>query len=602
MRNSVGLSSAITSDPYLHVSGPPSPGVVLDIDPSARFGIEGNGLSLHDKDVDFLVDTTDLVATWQGFEHAHLPVTFWVGLGAEPQSDNIASFVYVGQNTSYTFNNLTFDEEFKMCYVTVIATNEYGDTTSSSDGVLILLNVMPLISSGKVYDGGEEMDIDYQYSTSFAAARWQFPSMLTPFLSHYNWAIYQEDDSNLTALPDSAALVKSFDNVGADQLSSTGGLNLDVGKRYVSAVQACHFSSCFSPIFSDGFLVTSSPPSTSNVTATFAPFQFDSEYGTSTVGLLTISWSPFPYSQISYCEWGLGTGAPAHELLQYWNEVEGSLSYISVTVNLTISVHTTNTVTLRCYNAAGLRSSTDAYAPLQWIIDGEIVPQDSVPRSNLIIFDLPDSQVPPLTTTDWRELEYREWVPTDIQYSASLSSLSAAWPDLRYMEYEYSVSALQQFQTCPSSDAMGCGTTIANALTISDLSLVDGERYYVCVRAVRQNAIHPTPSTPQVLMVCSNGVTVDYSPPRGGCVQIAPPLLLREVTIELDDDDEMESGDAPLIESRLRRQCGNGSRFQSSSSDLHIVWNQFSDVEEYGNPVHSSGVAYYEYAVGKRMQ
>lgn len=592
MTNSAGLSSAITSDPYLHISGTPFPGVVFDIDPSALFGIEATGLSLHDRDVDLLGDVSEVVASWQGFSHAHLPMSYWVGLGTQPRMDDVVRFVYVDQNVSYTFKNLTLVEP-SWHYVTVVAVTEYGNTTVSSDGVLIIQNLAELLLSGQVYDGGEKRDIDYQFFTSFAAARWQFSPLLTQFVSHYQWAIYQTDGSNVSSMSDSAELVKSFENVGTSQLASAGGLSLEVGRWYTSAVRACHLSSCLPPIFSDGFQVSSSPQPPGNITATYTPLQLDAEYGTSTSGVLAIVWSPSSRSQIAYYEWGLGTATPAHELLQYWNEIDGSLTDVYAVINATVSLHTTNMVTLRGYNAAGLHSSSST--ELQWIVDGEVVPQESVPRSKLTVFDIPDSQVPAVTTTDWRYMEYHEMDLTDIQYSSSPSSLSAAWPDLRYMTYEYSVSTVQQFQRCPSSDVLRCGDTIANAVTVSDLmSLSDGERYYICVRALRANAIHLTSATPQTLTACSNGITVDHSPPLGGCVEIAPPALLQEVSFEVEG-----SGDERLVEPAPRRQCGNGSQFQSSNSELHIVWDQFSDVERYGSPIHSSGVAYYVYAVGE---
>ena len=49
----------------------------------------------------------------------------------------------------------------------------------------------------------------------------------------------------------------------------------------------------------------------------------------------------------------------------------------------------------------------------------------------------------------------------------------------------------------------------------------------------------------------------------------------------------------------LRRSKDTIDVFQSSSTDLTVNWKSFIDVEEEGNSVHSSGIAFYEIALGK---
>ena len=186
----------------------------------------------------------------------------------------------------------------------------------------------------------------------------------------------------------------------------------------------------------------------------------------------------------------------------------------------------------------------------------------------------------------------------ELDYTNSSHSLSAAWPDLRYTSYNYSVSTMPTFTTCtPPSSGVACGTTIANSATIPDLALEDGVRYYVCVQTRQPFAIHPSPSSPSTLTACSNGVTVDLSPPSGSYVQIQPLAPVWESDVA-SGDVASGSGFGDLVP--FRSQCvWNGSQFQSSSSDLHIVWSPFHDVEWNGNAVHASGIAYYEYAVGE---
>lgn len=584
-RNSAGLVTMATVA-YTHISAAPSTGLVWDIDTSLEFDIAASGISSHDLDVDLLVDPLELATTWRGFDHAHLNTSYSVGLGSQPGLDNVSSFASVGQRNSYTFTGvgLVHGERY---YVTVVAENEYGSSSATSDGVLVLQDIgQTVMDYATVFDGGAESDLDYQASTTFAAARWFFPEALSPYISHYRWAVYRAEDGDMESL----AEVKPFENVGSRLLAASGGVQLLEGELYVSAVQACHFTACLPAVYSDGFRVAT-PPEATYVRAMYTPLQLDAQYGTSSVGILEISWGTFIDPEIVYYEWSLGTGEPGHELVIYWNRVSEMWNEISVVVNETISLHTPNTVTVRGYNNAGLYSNTSTQ--LQWEIDGQALPQEAVPRSRLAVVDIPASQVPELQTTDWRELEYREWDLSDLEYSNSRDSLSAAWPDLRYTSYSYSISTSQSYQPCGSAQDPACGTTIANAVTVSNLDLTDGQRYYFCVQALREDAIHETSSTPSVLVACSNGITVDFSPPLGGCVQIIPPRLSEEGDISSGGG---PSGFVPLYDTV--RECSASSRFQAATSEIRIVWDQFVDVERSGNAVHASGVAYYEYALG----
>ncbi len=569
---------------------PPSNGFVQDIDSSLFFDIATNGISLHGDDVDVLVDEDVFTASWKGFEHTHLVTTYSVGLGSEPGLDNAVGFTYIATASDHTFSiaNLEASQRY---FVTTIGQNDYGNTSSTSNGVLILRGVQEdTARKATVYDGIFESDIDYQISSTQASARWRFPRSVVPFISHYEWALFATDGENLTE-------IESYGNIGNLTSAIASNLRLERGEWYISAIRACFSTVCLSPVYSDGFQLSSFPDA-NPVRAVYTPLQWDDPYGTSTSGNLVISWERFEDPELAYYEWSLGTGTgePEDQLLVYWNQVGRYENQVVVTLDVTVSLHTPNTVTLRGYNSAGLHSTSSS--PLEWVIEGTTYFQDRVPRTPLVVVDIPDSQVPEFNTTDWRELEHSEWDLTDLQYSSSPSSLSAAWPDLRYMRYDYSVSATQAFQHCGSEDGLACGTTITNAVTITGLDFTDGERYYVCLQAFRSDAIHPTRSTPGILTACSNGITVDLSPPEsGGCVQILVPAL--EEGGEEIDSGSGPSGYLPILDEIGQECVGNGSRFQASTSELHVVWNQFVDTEQFGNAVHATGVAYYEVAVGK---
>jgi len=66
---------------------------------------------------------------------------------------------------------------------------------------------------------------------------------------------------------------------------------------------------------------------------------------------------------------------------------------------------------------------------------------------------------------------------------------------------------------------------------------------------------------------CSDGVTIDLSPPKAGSVRIGQP-------------------------------GSEGISFQHSLNEISVVWGHFSDIEEQDTDVYTSGVDYYEVAIG----
>ena len=579
----------------MYVHGPPTGGRVIDLDPHNLDQSGESCISLHDSDTDLVLDSDWLSARWDGFDHAHLNVTFSVGLGSIPGADDVVPFTWVGMETQHSFTNLTLQSE-QQYYITVVASNEYSTTTASSDGFTYLSGIYGAISTTTVVDGNlDGRDVDYQYSMTSLSAQWAESPYLSPYISHYMWAIFQTATPTNDLIP-----VLEYQNVGTETWAVASGLELKQGQTYFSAVWTCLSTPipfCLSPVYSDGVSIPGHPP-VPHLHATYTPLEWNRAFSTSSYGNFHIEWSPFHDASIAYYEWAIGTGEPGYELLTEWNQVEWYETSVSVNLNLTISLHKNNTVTLTVYNSAGLHSMTAV--ELFWNVDGEAMPQNDVPRSKLIVYDIPESQVREPHNTDWRDVEYSEWDPIgmELDYTSSAHSLSVAWPDLRYTSYNYSVSTTPTFTSCtPPTSGVACGSTFANSVSIPDLELENGARYYVCVQTRRPFAIHPSPNSPFTLTTCSNGITVDLTPPTGGCVQIQP--LVPEWESDLASGG-VASGSGQNNLTISQSECvRNGSRFQTSSSDLHIVWSPFHDVERFGNAVHISGVAYYEYAVGE---
>ncbi|CAI7999768.1 hypothetical protein GBAR_LOCUS2786, partial [Geodia barretti] len=452
-RNHAGLDSYLATEEFIFIYGPPTGGRVVDLDPHVQGPSEESCVSLHDSDTDLILDSDLLTVRWEGFDHAHLNVTFSVGLGSIPGTDDVIPFSWVGTETRHSFTNLTL-QSGEHYYITVVASNDYGTNTTSSDGFTYLSGLHSDVSTTTVVDGNEEgRDIDYQYSQTSLGAQWVCPPSLLPYLSHYLWAVLHRDSEsrNLT-------LVRGYENVGSETWATGAGMELRHGEAYVSGVQICLSTivpTCLAPVYSDGVRVLDRPVA-SHIHVTYTPLDWDPVFSTSSSGRLDLVWSPFQDPRMAYYEWAIGTGEPGYELLTQWSQVERYETSLSVSLNVTVSLHMRNTVTLRGFNAAGLHSMTAT--ELLWNVDGETTPQDLIPRSKLIVYDIPDSGVRVPHTTDWRQLEYSEWDPIgmELDYTNSSHSLSAAWPDLRYTSYNYSVSTTPCIHNMHSPKLWSC--------------------------------------------------------------------------------------------------------------------------------------------------
>ena len=97
--NKVGLTSFLTSNPYLYTSTTPTPGLVLDFDPKATVEIV-SGSSYHLSDIDVLLEGSEFGVLWVGFAHPTAEISYSIGLGATPGLDDVISFTPVGSDVS----------------------------------------------------------------------------------------------------------------------------------------------------------------------------------------------------------------------------------------------------------------------------------------------------------------------------------------------------------------------------------------------------------------------------------------------------------------------------------------------------------------------
>ena len=563
--NLAGLSVMASSKEYVHISAPPSLGFVYDIDLSRQFDVS-TGRSLHMEDIDVTVMVDNISVRWDCCVDG---VIYAIGLGIAPGHDDIINFTVTTAQGVHSFTNVSLVDG-RTYYTTVIATNKFGPAVLSSDGVLVLQTAEQDIQRyALVLDGHnvESGDVTSQASHTHAVARWHFPGNVMPYISHYQWALLAANSNG------SHEVIKDYENVGDTRQASSAGLVLVANQLYIAAVQACHLSDCFTPVYSSGFYVATAPVAKS-VRATYDPV----------LSVIQGSWETF--GEIRYYEWSISEELGG--LLLSWQRVAGDVTIVTYTLKDSISYSPAQSIvfTVRAVNEAGLHTSIST--AVCWIIGGEEVVQDMVMFDPPVVYDVKEIDITSSEgISDWSELEHYAVNLRDIDYINSNSVLYASWPALRYQVYSWSVSENNSYQYCNSPYTIACGSTVDNSITVERLNLTHGHIYYVCVQASVN--IIPTPS-PNILTACSDGVIADLTPPAPGCVQIVVP----DYTEGLEFGSAV-GGDGSILDAMA---CENIGGFQSSNSELVLRWDNFTGVD---TTYHITSITHYEYAIGQSI-
>ncbi|XP_070562336.1 uncharacterized protein [Ptychodera flava] len=599
--NVAGLSVTATSEPYRHVVDLPSSGIVLDtLDPVEAY----DKAIVEYVDIDYQTTSTAIHCRWYGFAHPYQEVSYEVAFGTLPESDDILTFTAVGSTTHHSLYGLDLNL-YKKYYCTVRASTESGSVVSSSDGVIVM-SVDGAITGAYIFDGidcsskesginGSDQvlksdhdsagrlicqdDIDYQSSTSTLNSYWILPKDTVQYITHVEIAIEREDMIDQTPTWN---LVRAYEKVPLDSYARLVGLTLTPGDHYRTSVKFCYPGGCFLPEHSDGVWMTSTPPISEGI----------EEIVYSDKTKLDFSWEHFVIMEVlnkldsedymDYYEWTLtvNTGQSEHgDFLYPWQRVinpqkqDSKLTY-SVTLEESLVFSECIQLGLRGHNKAGL--FTTVYED---VLDcSSSIPQNIVP--NIVVDAAGDSDGQGDVEDVYLETN-GIWSELDVEYTLSRHKLSAVWHTLRRGDYAWKVVSDESIQkrayresgselefvtySCDSPEVLACGHTKNNFINVPDLPLQHGGRYYICIYA-NQTAItdEDTEYTFPAVSECSDGVTVDWTPPEADLVWIG----LKDLY------------------------------YQTSTSILYIFWDNFIDVEESGMTTHHSGIRYYEYAVG----
>ncbi|XP_078696304.1 uncharacterized protein LOC144924691 isoform X1 [Branchiostoma floridae x Branchiostoma belcheri] len=592
VENTAGLSLVASSGPYVHVVDLPSRGVVMEVSDARQVSVYG-----HEGDIDVQNSTEELHCEWRGFSHPHLPVTYQVGVGTTPGTDDVITFADVGTETHFTWTHLQL-QRFQMYYVTVVAQTEAGTTTVTSDGVRGVLDD-DVINGTNIFDGlgckaldynttfshradfsygACAEDINYQASTTAVSAHWSVADDIRQFVRHIEWALQREDTIKGATIWEQ---VTEFRNVQLSPEATWTSLSLRSGDRYRSVVRLCHTAGCFKPVFSDGFRVLHEPP---------IPGQITDVYYNITASVLTFTWERFTHGHVTpgSDSFILGYGwtlssvmLSQRDVILPWQKIQqptqtGSKLNYTVTFNNPLDFSHCLRLLVRGYNQAGLYSSStrdvincDTDNPADFNTPVVI---DAVGEYNLLH---------PNRTSDIYLETNQRWPLPDREFTPSSNKLSAVWPTLRHGLYDWKVISADSIRhwayvtprhalrysdyRCDSPEVLACGTTTDNFVNLPDLKLDHGRRYHICLHANKTVLQFETfDQTLSEVDACSNGITVDLTPPAPGQVWV-----------------------------NRRDQA-----FQTSTSELYVYWDSFVDVEEHGVSSHHSGIQKYELAIG----
>ncbi|KAI8487523.1 hypothetical protein Bbelb_347570 [Branchiostoma belcheri] len=609
VENTAGLSLVASSGPYVHVVDLPSRGVVMEVSDAQR----ETSVYGHEGDIDFQNSTEELHCEWRGFSHPHLPVTYQVGVGTTPGTDDVIDFADVGTETHFTWTHLQL-QRFQMYYVTVIALSEAGNTTVTSDGVRVVLDD-DVSNSTNVFDGlgckalgynatfshhtdfpygACAEDINYQASVTAASAHWSIADATRQFVRHIECALEREDSINGATIWEQ---VTEFRNVQLSSEATWTSLSLRSGDRYRSVVRLCHTAGCFKPVFSGGFRVLHEPPIPGQITDVhynitsnvYSNITTDVHYNI-TVSVLTFTWERFTHSHVSpesdsYIlgyEWTLSSEMSsqltAHgDVILPWQKIQqpiqiGNKLNYAVTFDDPLDFSHCLRLLVRGYNQAGLYSSStrdvikcDTDNPADFNTPVVI---DAVGEYDLLH---------PNRTSDINLETNQRWPLPDREFTPSSNKLSAVWPTLRHTLHHglynwkvISADSIRQWACVTTQHALRysdyrCDSPEDNFVNVPDLKLHHGRLYHICLHANKTVLQFETfdQTLPEV-DTCSNGITVDLTPPAPGQVWV-----------------------------NRRDQA-----YQTSSSELYVYWDSFVDVEEHGMSSHHSGIQKYELAIG----
>ncbi|KAL9987460.1 hypothetical protein ACROYT_G001773 [Oculina patagonica] len=458
--NKVGLFSEASSNQFILDGAKPSAGTVYD-------GLE------RKKDLEFQSSTTQISANWSPFVNVNGEIAdYEMCVGTEPETCDVSGFISLGIKLTGTITALSLNHNGRY-FVTVRGTSESGySTTATSNGVRV--DSTPALG-GKVRDGQTLIDIDYQAADTYIYA---------------NWDEFQDDESDITGYTWCAGTEKGIcdiisENDVGDRTSASqqimpplpGGISIFV------TVSTFNNAGVATTVSSDGFKVDDTAPILSKVLdLKLSQGDDDVDFFTSKDSVC-VGWNVADYesgvlkSKVSVCS-ALNT----NDCLLYDLDV-GNQTFACL-ADLEFKEGVKYMTKIRAENYVGL--STELYS------DGFLV-DSTPPFMGEIIFS--ESLEPSLEET------------TE-QFSHSI--IAVQWNGLWDKE-----SGVRISYVCVGTNPGECnrknftGVIESTSYTFQDLPLVQGEKYFVSVKAENGAGLTSDVKT-------SDGIVIDKTGPING--------------------------------------------------------------------------------------
>ncbi|XP_060572684.1 uncharacterized protein LOC132730723, partial [Ruditapes philippinarum] len=597
VKDTVGHFVTASATKYRHYSQLPSRGIVKDVD--------DKGVKFVDiDDIDFQTSTSKVTARWSGFKHPHEDIRFTVCISNAFSTD----FIKCEQTTStdqYTISGLNLTE-YETYYQTVIAETEVGNITAVSDGITVVIDGdgipgiqifdglpcdSPLNEDLNLtlshHDGDKRLicknELEFQASSNVLQAHWTIPEEKRHYLKDINWSIEER-----APVADIWKRITKFQHLRTNATHlETSGLFLSPGRKYRISLQFCARQHCFKPVHSDGIFVVPNPPVTDFLTVTHVEDTKQIQVSFAKFKDSDISDISESYDVMDHYEWAFSDENEIGRLLTKWSRIltaeETSNKTLNFTINLNGDVEFTKCwfLIVRGYTKVGLSSTISSQIKncqdVQQIRPSIVIDAVGDPLSTVFF---------PENVNIGKDIYLEEngiWEAPDEDYTPYNNILSAVWPTLRYTKYYWAVllvkvndptvfykntDTLGLKEPCSHPDAIKCGDTELGYVNVNfgDGTLVHGYRYIICIHANKTTLHHEFwDQILDELNECSNGVTVDLTPPIPADIWIG------------NDKEHL---------------------YQTSTSEISAHWNSFTDVEEEGFAPHISGITHYEAYLG----
>ena len=485
-------------------------------------------------DIDYQTNTSEIYATWKGFETLSIKVrAYFIAVGSCIKgnyhvTNNQFILVNPATATSFGIQGLSLANGKTYC-IKIKAENLAGVQTQSvsSDGFIVDVSP-PDLKRAMVLDGSGDDDIDYQSIRGELSATWTGIQDHDSGIKYFEVAVSR----NRVGQPD----VTSFIDVGQNTLTKISGLSLhnDVYYVIVCAINNAGLKSCLA---SDGVLIDSTA-STSGVVHD-GILEPDVRFQSS-MTKMSANWERIwdLESRVERFECGIGEKHPGSVL----NFVDvGLQTHVTTETALALRHGHNYTVFLRVYNrAGGVREL----------------------RSNGVTIDT----TPPVPSDITLGSEWHFIKETGTYYSSTASEIYVTWGDFKEPEseiwyYKWAIGTSKCGTQVQPLINIGLATS-ANT-TGSDLDFLSGVLYYITVVARNRAGL--------VSHACSSPLLFDYTPPRAGCILVTSHTGTGKTYFSSDEDPRVTWFDFEDMESGI--EIYEISVMQSNTSVLNYTFN-----------------------------